>query len=121
MMLLFVFVCLIVISDLESRNIPIDEEVTTVENDFSPGETRNVDDDLAEPEYAQMPKKLNEGSALDKAMTRKEDVPIVNKRQAKEDRDYETELVGYLHMQCNTPLCVAGYNICYYIVEFFSK
>ena len=61
-----------------------------------------------------MPKKLNEGSALDKAMTRKEDVPIVNKRQAKEDGDYETELVGYLHMQCNTPLNVAnGYLLLY--------
>ena len=94
MMTLFVFV----ISDLESRNIPIDKEVTTVENDFSPGEIGNVDDDLAEAESAHMPKKLNEGSALDKAMTRKVDVPIVNKRQAKEDDDYATDLVGYLKM-----------------------
>ena len=99
---------LLLISDLESRNIPIDKEVTTVENDFSPGETGNVDDDLAEAESAHMPKKLNEGSALDKAMTRKVDVPIVNKRQAKEDGDYETELVGYLHILCNTPLDLAG-------------
>ena len=104
----FLFLFLFVISDLESRNIPIDKEVTTVENDFSPGETGNVDDDLAEAESAHMPKKLNEGSVLDKAMTRKVDVPIVNKRQAKEDDDYETELVGYLYMQCNSPLNLNG-------------
>ena len=87
---------LLLISDLESRNIPIEKEVTTAENDFSSGETGNLDDDLAEVESAHIPKKLNDESMLDKAMTRKEDVPIVNKRQAKEDGDYATDLVGYL-------------------------
>ena len=106
MMTLFVFV----ISDLESRNIPIEKEVTTAENDFSPGETGNLDDDLAEVESAHIPKKLNDGSMLDQAMTRKEDVPIVNKRQAKEDGDYATDLVGYLHVLCNTPLTLARYK-----------
>ena len=89
---------LLFISDLESRNIPIEKEVTTAENDFSPGETGSLDDDLAEVKSAHIPKKLNDGSMLDKAMTRKEDVPIVNKRQAKEDGDYATDLVGYLKM-----------------------
>ena len=102
------FVSVFVISDLESRNIPIDKEVTTVEKDFSPGEIGNVDDDLAEAESAHMPKKLNEGSVLDKAMTRKQDVPIVNKRQAKEEGDYETELVGYFYIPCNTLLNLNG-------------
>ena len=108
MMTLFVFVFILVILDLEGRNIPIDKEVTTVENDFSPGETRNVDDDLTEVQSAHMPKKLNEGSVLDKAMTRKVDVPIVNKRQAKEEGDYETELVGYFYIACNTLLNLNG-------------
>ena len=89
---------LLLISDLESRNIPIEKEVTTAENDFSSGETGKLDDDRAEVESAHIPKKLNDESMLDKAMTRKEDVPIVNKRQAKEDGDYATDLVGYLKM-----------------------
>ena len=87
---------LLFISDLESRNIPIEKEVTTAENDVYSGETGSLDDDLAEVESAHTPKKLNDGLMLDKAMTRKEDVPIVNKRQAKEDGDYATDLVGYL-------------------------
>ena len=108
-MILVVFVFILVILDLEGRNIPIDKEVTTVENDFSPGETGKSDDDHGEAESAHMPKKLNEGSVLDKAMTRKVDVPIVNKRQAKEEGDYETELVGYFYIPCNTLLNLAGY------------
>ena len=100
---------LLFISDLESRNIPIEKEVTTAENDVSSGETGSLDDDLAEVESAHTPKKLNDGSMLDKAMTRKEDVPIVNKRQAKEDGDYATDLVGYLKILLPFRLNDVGY------------
>ena len=110
---------LLLISDLESRNIPIDKEVSTVENDFSPGETGNVEDDLSEVESPHQPKKLNEGSMLDQAMTRKEDLPIVNKRQAKEDGDYATDLVRYLKVVIEILMpVVLGYFELYHRVLF---